>query len=951
MDAVFVAIDVETTGLEAGVDEIIEVAAVKFRGTQVLETFQRLVRPRHSLPIKITHLTGISADDVANAPLFHSVAPDLVRFVKSYPVIGHQVSFDVRMLGAQGLRLPQPSYDTLDLSMLLLPNQPGYSLSALAAALNLEHPNAHRALADADVTRQLFTLLLDRLSTLDDGQLGEIVQLSAQAQWNAHPLLEAILRDRTRSTWSRTTATGAADAAPTGVPWRTIKPLEPTERTEPLHADQIRAFFAPNGPLKQAFAGYEQRQQQLDMTLAVAEALNEGSTLLVEAPTGTGKSMAYLVPAARFAAERGQRVVVSTNTINLQDQLFFKDVPALQQAIAADIVRNNNSTDSTMFEAALLKGRGNYLCLQRYNRLRQHGQLAPEQARTLIKVGLWLQQTQTGDRAELAFNESEARGWQDVNVTLDTCTGTKCPHFDHCYFFNARRRAEAAHVVVVNHALLLSDIAADNQVLPRYDHVIVDEAHHLEDVATDQFGWSLDHKALLVFLDHLWSVGGARIVSGVLSELPNYFHGSAASPQDLDRAEGFAAELRPLIERTRQASFDLWTRLRGCIERLSKENGYEQRLRLTQATRKNPLWAEVLQGWDNVMLPLADIGKGLEKLEAHIHTLEHAGLNDYDALVLRLGMAANWAVDTAISGARVIYGDPDSIQWLAYDKRREVLRLHDAPLDVGPLLESKLFAAKETVVLTSATLSVDGSLEYVKGRIGLAKTPVHEQQLDSPFDYQRSTLLYLPTDMPEPNERTYQRVLEAEIVRLAAATGGRMLVLWTSNTALRQTYRAVQEPLEAHNIILLGQGLDGSRRSIVQRFREAPHAVLFGTSSFWEGVDIVGDDLSVLVITKLPFAVPNDPIFSARSELFSEPFDSYAVPQAILKFKQGFGRLIRSAQDTGVVALLDRRLLSKRYGRTFLQSLPHCTMQQGSLRQLPHTAAQWLERKREGDRT
>ncbi len=177
-----------------------------------------------------------------------------------------------------------------------------------------------------------------------------------------------------------------------------------------------------------------------------------------------------------------------------------------------------------------------------------------------------------------------------------------------------------------------------------------------------------------------------------------------------------------------------------------------------------------------------------------------------------------------------------------------------------------------------------------------------------------------------------------------------MLVLWTSNTALRQTYRAVQEPLEAHNIILLGQGLDGSRRSIVQRFREAPHAVLFGTSSFWEGVDIVGDDLSVLVITKLPFAVPNDPIFSARSELFSEPFDSYAVPQAILKFKQGFGRLIRSAQDTGVVALLDRRLLSKRYGRTFLQSLPHCTMQQGSLRQLPHTAAQWLERKREGDR-
>lgn len=943
MDAVFVAIDVETTGLEAGVDEIIEVGAVKFRGNEVLETFQRLVRPRHSLPIKITQLTGISADDVAQAPLFHSIAPDLVRFVKSYPVIGHQISFDVRMLAAQGLRLAQPSYDTLDLSLLLLPGQPGYSLQALATALNLEHPNAHRALADADVTRQLFTKLLERVNQLDDRLLQEIVQLSTQAQWGAHKLLEAILRDRTRSFWNRTEPVDAADQE-VGVPWRGIRPLEPTERDDLLDLEQIKAFFAPNGPLKRAFPGYEQRKQQLDMTLAVARAFNEGSTTVVEAPTGTGKSMAYLVPAARFAAERGQRVVVSTNTINLQDQLFFKDVPALQQAIAADTVRSDG-TAGAMFEAALLKGRGNYLCLQRYNRLRQQPQLTPEQARTLIKVGLWLDQTETGDRAELVFNEDEARGWQDINVTLDTCTGARCPYFDRCYFFNARRKAEAAHVVVVNHALLLSDAAAGNQVLPRYDHLIIDEAHHLEDVATDQFGWSLDHGTLLHFLDQLWHTGGARIVSGLLSELPNSFQGSAASGHDLDRAEGFAAELRPVIERARLASYDLWASLRACIERMSKESGYEQRLRLTDKIRQAPQWAEVQRAWENVMLPLADIGKGLSKLEEHITSLEHAGLNDYDQLVLRLGMSANWAVDTAISGARVIYGDAESIQWLAFDRKREILRLHDAPLDVGPLLESKLFAAKETVVLTSATLSVDGSLDYVKQRIGLANVPVDEQQLDSPFDYQRSTLLYLPSDMPEPNDRAYQRALEDNLIALAAATGGRMLVLFTSNAALRQTYRAVQEPLEEHDIIVLGQGLDGSRRSIVQRFKEAERAVLFGTSSFWEGVDIVGDALSVLVIAKLPFAVPNDPIFSARSEMFDDAFTDYAVPQATLKFKQGFGRLIRSARDRGVVAMLDRRLLSKRYGRLFLGSLPNCTVQQGLLRDLPGAAARWLEPK------
>ncbi|MBV9788683.1 MAG: DNA polymerase III subunit epsilon, partial [Chloroflexi bacterium] len=439
-----------------------------------------------------------------------------------------------------------------------------------------------------------------------------------------------------------------------------------------------------------------------------------------------------------------------------------------------------------------------------------------------------------------------------------------------------------------------------------------------------------------------WHSGGARLLSGILAELPNYFKNSGATPQDLDRAEGFAAAIRPLVDRARQATYELWRQLRTCIERLSKENGYEQRLRLTAQARKSPLWATTQQAWENVMLPLADIGKGLAALEGHIKTLEGAGLNEYEELLLRLGMMANWAIDTAIAGARVIYGDDEGIQWLAFDRQREILRLHDAPLHVGPLLESKLFAAKETVVLASATLSIDSSFDYVKQRLGLDAAPVDEVQLDSPFDYERSTLLYLPNDMPEPSERTYQRALEDALIDLATATGGRMLALFTSNTALRQTYRAIQEPLEDQEIVVLGQGLDGSRRSLLQRFKEHPRAVLLGTSSFWEGVDIVGDALSVLVITKLPFAVPSDPVFAARSELFDDAFTSYAVPQSILKFKQGFGRLIRSKEDRGVVAVLDRRLLSKRYGKLFLGSLPHCTTQQGTLKNLPLAAARWL---------
>ncbi len=943
MNTIFVAVDVETTGLEAGTDEIIEVAAVKFRDTEVLESFQRLVRPRHSLPIKIAQLTGINAEELETAQPFHQIAPELVRFVKSYPIVGHSVGFDVRMLGAQGLRLPQPSYDTFELATLLLPGQPSYNLGALAAALGIPHPDAHRALADADVARQLFTALLQRIATLDDATLNEIVMLSKQTDWTPRLLFETIARERAFTALHRPIqSTPAVDLQTLGVAWRGIKPLEPTNRDTSLDMDQVRAFFAPDGPLNRAFPGYEQRTQQLDMTLAVAEAFNEGNTLVVEAPTGTGKSMAYLVPAARFAAERGQRVVISTNTINLQDQLFFKDIPALQHVIDTSVIRSTSGIDVEPFTAAILKGRGNYLCLHRYGRLRRQEQPAPEQARALIKIGLWVKDTQTGDRAELALDESEARVWSDVNVTVDTCIGPRCPEFERCFFFNARRAAEAAHLIVVNHALLLSDVRAESQVLPRYDHVIIDEAHHLEDVATDQLGWSLDQATLLRFFDDLWQSGGVRLLSGLLSELPNYFKNSGATPQDLDRAEGFAAALRPLVDRARQATYELWRQLRGCIERLAKESGYEQRLRLTPQVRNTPLWATIQQAWENVMLPLADIGKGLASLEAHIKSLEGAGLNEYDELLLRLGMLANWAVDTAIGGARVIYGDAEGIQWLALDKQRDSLRLHDAPLHVGPLLETKLFAAKETVILASATLSIDGSFDYVKQRLGLEAAPVDELQLDSPFDYQRSTLLYLPNDMPEPSERAYQRVLEDTLVALATATGGRMLALFTSNSALRQTYRAIQEPLEDQEIVVLGQGLDGSRRSLLQRFKEHPRSVLLGTSSFWEGVDIVGDALSVLVITKLPFAVPSDPVFAARSELFDDAFTSYAVPQSILKFKQGFGRLIRSKEDRGVVAVLDRRLLTKRYGKLFLGSLPQCTMQQGPLKHLPLAAARWL---------
>jgi len=373
----------------------------------------------------------------------------------------------------------------------------------------------------------------------------------------------------------------------------------------------------------------------------------------------------------------------------------------------------------------------------------------------------------------------------------------------------------------------------------------------------------------------------------------------------------------------------------------AEATSYDARLRITDGVRKNPLWEAVEQAWENLSLQLTGIGDALGKLEALLTDLEAADLLDYDMLLLRVQSLRRYATEVRINiGYIIAGGEEKQITWLVYDRTSDTLTLRSAPLSVAELLEANLFAQKSTVALTSATMAVGGDFTYVKERVGL-KEP-EELYLDSPFDYQQQAFVYIPNDIPEPNQRGYQPELEETLIALCTATGGRALVLFTANSALRQTYRAIQEPLEEQGIAVLGQGIDGSRRSLLERFKEFPRTVLLGTTSFWEGVDVVGDALSVLVIAKLPFSVPNDPIFTARSEGFADAFNEYAVPQAILRFKQGFGRLIRSREDRGVVAVLDKRLLTKKYGRMFLESLPHTSVRTGPAKQLPLLAARFL---------
>lgn len=936
-DRIYVALDVETTGLVAGVDEIIEVAAVRFRGDEVLETYSQFVRPRQSLPLKITRLTGITAEHLARAPRFNAIGADLARFIGSHPIVGHSVNFDLGMLRAQGMNFAQPVYDTFELATLLVPQAPIYRLGALADHLGIPHPEDHRALNDALVAAQVFTRLLQRIVALELDDLSEIVRLTGQVAFPMRDLFVEALRERMKHAFSDAPRDARQERGAADEP----APLRPTGNARPLDIDQITAFFAPAGPLGQHFPGYEPRSSQVEMARAVARAFNQGDALLVEAGTGTGKSLAYLAPAAFFAATRGERVVISTNTINLQDQLFFKDIPALQRIMAASANGRAGARHDPPFTAALLKGRGNYLCLKRYHELRRHENLAPDEVRALLKVQLWLPTTGAGDRAELLLVERENAAWGRINVTPETCTGPRCAHFRQCFFFKARRMAEAAHIVVVNHALLIADLAAQTNVLPPYDHLIIDEAHNLEDVATDQLSFSIDQAALLTFLDDIFLEGGAQLVSGLLADLPARLREGLADERVHHQVEQIALHLRPTLDRARAAVYDCFNRLSAFMAGESAETQYDPRLRITQQVRRRPVWQEIEAAWANLTDMLTVIGDALGKLESLLRELAPEDLPGYDELLLRAEYLHRFATDARVRTGHIIFGDEESIAWLTHERLRDTLTLTAAPLSVAEILRAQLFAQKQTSVLASATLTIEGSFAFVSSRIGLPEA--EELLIESPFDYQRQALVYIPDDIPEPNQRGYQQAVEQTLIELCVAAGGRTLALFTANGALKQTYAAIQEPLEEHEIAVLGQGIDGSRRTLLERFKDSPRTVLLGTTSFWEGVDVVGEALSVLVIAKLPFSVPSDPIFAARSERCADPFAEYAVPQSILRFKQGFGRLIRSAEDRGIVVCLDRRLLTKRYGQQFLASLPPTRVRTGPLKQLPALAARFLD--------
>lgn len=711
-----------------------------------------------------------------------------------------------------------------------------------------------------------------------------------------------------------------------------------------LDAEKVVCLVKPEGLLSRTLKGFECRLPQQSMMTNIVEAYNKNQITLIEAGTGTGKSIAYLVPALVWAAQHKERTVISTHTINLQEQLVQKDIPALLEAL------------NLKLKVALVKGMSNYVCLRKLEDAQSELSLFPSEDEMEIQNILkWKQVTTEGSRSELCFTPS-MNVWDRVGAESDACMPNDCPHQQECFFLRSRRQASEAQILVVNHSLLFADLSkrdetgnyTEQAILPAYRRVILDEAHHIEEIATEYFAARLHRLELMRTLGRL-AVEKQNKPQGklpILKEKLQSFY-NKAPPRDIaaiiSKLTIDLPALRHILNEEIHQAFETFAFF---MEQIKSSNGKsledlntsENKLRILPHHQTHPKWKEeVIAKTEKLSSTLNLYKQGILNIEAELKLVINERLQeqtksmrlDIQALIQRLDEAI-YLFKNFLS----TLNDPNQVRWVEAQKFKMLTNIHlvEASLDISKSIVQCLFSKFSTIVLCSATLTTNHRFDFFRQRLGLTKEllpdiPITEYAYDSPFDYQKQALLLVPTDMPPPMDPLFNRAAQEHIWKAIQASHGNAFILFTSYTMLQNCYDALIKRLTASKYTVFKQG-DSNRQDLLQNFKNTDFSVLFGTDSFWEGVDVAGDALRCVVIVKLPFKVPTEPIIQARTEAITakggDPFSDYTLPNAIVKFKQGFGRLIRNKWDRGCIVCLDTRIVTKSYGQTFINSLPNC---------------------------
>lgn len=714
----------------------------------------------------------------------------------------------------------------------------------------------------------------------------------------------------------------------------TVKKVRGCER---LNSDELSTQFQPGGNFSRCLSQYEYRKPQVEMLKSVVDAFNADKIAVIEAGTGTGKSLAYLVPAVFWSMKNQERVVLSTHTINLQEQLIEKDIPILKKCCGLN------------FKSVLVKGRNNYLCLRKvYNLRSEGGTLIDNKDRQQLNDLLeWATKTQDGSKADLNFVPQEDV-WEAIQSEADQCTRLKCQFYDECFFYIARRNAASADVLVVNHYLLMADLIVRKEtkgydtvaILPPFKKIIIDEAHHLEDVATAHMSCTISRVRITKLLGRLINLKDNR--KGLLQYLKNKLK-EMSSIHDKSIAMEVTNRINAEILEERQRLYDT---VQGVFENISralseymknknfhrddtKEN--ETKLRITTSMFSTTLWQDVIE--TGLRALSTDILKFVSLLTSLLNAFEELSRKAQDTLSpVLIDIVSCKTRLKLVAGdlASFITEDERTCKWMEIKRYAgvPVIRFCAAPLSISGNLKAYLYDNYTTIILTSATLTISKTFGFFKNNIGLHQMPedrLSELIVDSPFDYKRQSIIGIPTDIPEPDKPGYVSALDESILKTVKISEGRALILFTSYSLLDTLYRRLEPQITQLGYTCLRQGMD-NRHNLLEAFKKDTTSVLFATDSFWEGIDVKGDALECVILTRLPFKVPTQPIIEARAEAIEkyggDAFYDYSLPMAVIKFKQGFGRLIRSREDKGVVIIFDRRVITKKYGHTFLRSLP-----------------------------
>jgi predicted DnaQ family exonuclease/DinG family helicase len=909
-----IALDFETTGLEPDFDSIIEVGAYLYIDGEVAGSYDTLVKPDKAIPYNIQRLTGIDESMVIDGIDEKSALEKLGEFIGERSILGQNVGFDIDFLTKRSAKYGLPVWsgkriDTKPIANLLFPRLLRYGLSDLALLFEIRMDSPHRAGCDAQTTFEVSKRLWQTLLAMDES-LFQLVYNIGRSSGDME-LINWISAAKNCGGVGKFSAPKFDETMISHFDNIIGAPTEPGDCK--LTEGDVIGFLGPLSPLSGVVEDFVARDVQIEMAQAVLDSLEYDLTLVAEAGTGTGKSFAYLLPSIVFAAKKGTKVVVSTKTKNLQEQLFYKDLPSLREALDFD------------FRSVLLKGRGNYLCLQRFYRLvSDYNSLRFDERAMLARLAVWAAETQSGDVSEAnSFYLSKFLPlWAKIRSEGPACLGNRCPNRKKCFVQKARSAVVDAQIVVVNHSLLFAEMA-DSSVLGEYDHAIIDEAHELEEVAAEHFGARVSNWNFAVPLSELLLDGITK--SGFLPELMERLSANFEIEEDFQLTYNSVCSG---VETLRKLSESLFTEITNKLDLF-----YEWRISPYSLHQRFTAGEDVFELVKNSVRRLAEASS---RFCGDLGILLSGLPENEDDEIDRLSREITGKMLNIIEAGEALKFmgepiDPDAVYWWESPTRQESIDsvMCWAPLDIAERLFEALHSQKRSCVFTSATMSVEKDFAFIKHRLGLDlidTDKVFDIQLGSPYDFQSQLLVLYPDFIPDPNDKNFLASLSNLIAKISSKTRAGSLALFTSYKALTQVYSFLAPTLAEEGILVLAQGISGGRSQLTQQFIFDKESVLLGTESFWQGVDVRGDALQILFLTKLPFSVPTDPYFAAQCERIQrgggDSFREYAVPRAVIKFRQGVGRLIRGEEDVGVLLLCDKRLVTKYYGQAFTNSLP-----------------------------